>query len=77
MAGRCSLVIAVTLVLVNGLSAAAGASALLHPLGDQTPIVPLLLPILHTPTAPPTLTNTPTHTPAVTSRPMPELIVPL
>ena len=73
MTGRCSrlrlaqVVIAITLVLVNGLSAAVGASALLHPLGDQTS------------TARPTLTSIPTHTPTytptVTPTPMPDLVV--
>jgi|GEM_PF-1421607 len=63
MAGRCYLVIAVVLVLVNGLSAAARASAFPHLLDDQTP------------TATPTLTSTPTHTPTVTPTPLPDLVV--
>jgi len=77
MTGRCSLVIAITLVLINGLNAAVGASALLHPLGDQTPTVTPTLTNTptHTPTSTPTLTSTPTHTPTFTPTPLPDLVV--
>lgn len=87
MAGRClcldkrSLVIAITLVLLNGLHAAVGASTLGHRLSAQTPAptqkstpsdVPTDIPT-HAPT--PTFTLTPTPVPTSTPVPMPDLIV--
>ena len=73
MVGRRSLVMAITLMLVNGLNVAVGASARLH---SQTYRAPHATPALtQSPTSTSTLTSTPTHTPTVTPKPMPDLVV--